>query len=102
LVQQESDAVHIFEKSLGRLRFSIARRMHSLEVRASPLSVISGQFRDLLSIHRRPRKTQFLLECLLEIENIPVLTKHQRDDNPIIPSSHLPVRPLITQELTHL
>ena len=102
LVQKESDAVHILENFLRRWGFSIACRVHGLELRASSLSVMPGQFRDLLAIHWRPFETQFLIKCLLEIENIPVLTKHQRHDNPIIPSPHLPVWPLITQEFMYL
>src|SRR5205823_10119074 len=81
LVQKESNAVHILENLLRRWGFSIACRVHRLELRASSLSVMPDQFRDLLAIHRRPCETQFLLERLLEIENIPVLTKHQGDDN---------------------
>src|SRR5208283_3744146 len=65
--------------------------MSALEFLAAAFLVQPDQFRHLLPVNLRRRETQFLFERLLQNSDIPVLTKNQRYDHPIIACPHLAI-----------
>src|SRR5579884_717510 len=70
---------------------SVLGKSMGLDFLRLPFAIELRQFRDLLPIKLRRRKAQLLFKRLLQIQNVPVFTKYQRNHNPIIPRADLTI-----------
>src|SRR5215467_3517022 len=89
-MQKELDAIDIWENSIC---FCLPVFGKLIESRCSsfPLAIHLDQLRHLLAVQLRPSETQLLLKCLLQIQNVTVFAKNQRDHKPIISRTHLTI-----------
>src|SRR5271168_2227839 len=95
-MQKEFDSVDVLEKRGALRTFPLGGGRIFAYPFHLPRLVEPRKLGNLLLIYSRLRKSQFLLKSLLQHADIPVLTKHQWHDQPMIPRTHLAVVPVIS------
>ena len=98
VVQQKTNAVDIVEQpaALGECRFcGLSKGIDPFRL-TFPIQFC--QFANLAAVGLGCRESQFLFERLLQDLNVLVLTKNQRNDEPVVSCARLTVGAVISQE----
>ncbi len=101
LVRQKFDAIDVFENFRRRAAACDSpplRQLKILQLRRFPFAKQLHHLRNLPPINLRQRESQLFLKRLLQNAKIPVLAKHQRHNEPMIPRAHLPIGTVIAEK----
>src|ERR1700749_2841346 len=96
---QKLDAVDILENFRGgaRLRPAVPE-LKILQFAGFAFAKQLHHLRNLPAINLRQRKSQLLLERLLQASKIAVFAKYERHNQPVIPRADLPIRAVIPEK----
>jgi hypothetical protein len=97
-MDKKSNTIEIPEESVRGCVLSVFRQDTSLDLVCSPFAVKSRQLRNLQAIELWRSESQLLFKRLFEVEDVPVFTKNEWDDEPIVARTDLPVRSAVSEK----
>src|SRR5437016_1055444 len=102
LVQKKLDAVYIRKEFAGFGYAAVVRLSRNLEVFGFLFEIKLSHFGNLPPLNLRRSEAKFFFKSLLQIQNIAVLAKNQRNNQPVISGSKLSIAASIAEKFALL